>query len=142
VAVSEQGNEVRFLRRIVEGAADRSYGIHVAQLAGLPPALLRRARAVLRLLEEGDRELGEEPSQLSLFAAPAGGPPRPPTTSGAEAAPSGAERAALATLREMDPERLTPLEALSTLATLRALLAREAAQDSTGGPPPGEGQPG
>jgi DNA mismatch repair protein MutS len=130
VAVSEQGNEVHFLRRIVEGAADRSYGIHVAQLAGLPPPLLRRAREVLRLLEEGDRELGEEQSQLSLFAPGSGGKRAAGPVRPEETPRSAAERATLATLREVDPERLTPIEALSTLATLKELLARESAERS------------
>ena len=141
VAVSEQGGEVRFLRRIIEGAADRSYGIHVAQLAGLPSPLLRRAREVLRLLEEGDRELGEEPSQLSLFAAapsarPAGSGAAPPEAPAREAPPSAAERAVLATLRELDPERLTPIEGLATLATLKTLLARTSAGSAAPGEAP------
>jgi DNA mismatch repair protein MutS len=133
VAVAEQGNEVRFLRRIVEGAADRSYGIHVAQLAGLPPNLLRRAREVLRLLEEGDSELGEATAQLSLFADSRRQSDEEAGEEPAAAAPASAEEsrraaaaaAALATLREIDPDHLTPIEALQTLATLRQLLPPE-----------------
>jgi DNA mismatch repair protein MutS len=138
VAVAEQGNEIRFLRRIVEGGADRSYGIYVAQLAGLPPELLARAREVQRVLEEGDADLGAQSAQLNLFGkvrekAGRGGGRR--SIGGAEpgaATPSdpepalarrmAQENAVLATLRGLDPDRLTPLEALSSLAALRQLL--------------------
>jgi DNA mismatch repair protein MutS len=100
---------VVFLHRIAEGAADRSYGIHVAQLAGLPPALLERAREVLAELESErtaehlerragarDRKPATDPSQLPLFA-PAGHP-------------------LASELRALDLERLTPLEALNRIA--------------------------
>jgi DNA mismatch repair protein MutS len=52
VAVREYGDEVIFLRQIIPGAADRSYGIHVARLAGVPDAVLERAKAILELLEK------------------------------------------------------------------------------------------
>jgi len=124
VAVAEQGNEIRFLRRIVEGAADRSYGIYVAQLAGLPPELLGRAREVQRVLEEGDADLGAQPAQLNLFGqvkAGRGAAPRSDARQ-ADARRAAQEAAVLATLRGLDPERLTPLEALSNLAALHQLL--------------------
>jgi DNA mismatch repair protein MutS len=132
VAVAEQGHEVRFLRKIIEGAADRSYGIHVAQLAGLPAEITTRAREVLRLLEEGDRDLGGSEAQLSLFGEARGrarARPAAGTHEGAgsvpDPAPSLALRAIQAQLRELDPDRLTPLEALSTLVSWRALLERD-----------------
>ena len=56
VLVKEQGDRITFLRKIVPGAADKSYGIHVARLAGLPPSVLERAREILRNLEEGEFE--------------------------------------------------------------------------------------
>jgi DNA mismatch repair protein MutS len=52
VAVREYGDEVIFLRQIIPGAADRSYGIHVARLAGVPQAVLERAQSILELLEK------------------------------------------------------------------------------------------
>ena len=52
VSVKERGKEITFLRRIVPGCADRSYGIHVARLAGLPESLLKRADEILQGLEE------------------------------------------------------------------------------------------
>ncbi|HWN82833.1 MAG TPA: DNA mismatch repair protein MutS, partial [Candidatus Udaeobacter sp.] len=138
VAVAEQGHEVRFLRKIIDGAADRSYGIHVAQLAGLPVAITTRAREVLRLLEEGDRDLGGSEAQLSLFreARAPQGQEHEGAGSVPDPAPSPTLRAILAQLRDLDPDRLTPLEALSTLVSWRALLGRE-----PGTSEPGAGEP-
>lgn len=56
VLVKERGDQITFLRKIVPGAADKSYGIHVARLAGLPPSVLERAGEILRNLEEGEFE--------------------------------------------------------------------------------------
>jgi len=76
VAVQENRDEIIFLHRIVPGGADRSYGIYVAQLAGLPAPVLERARELLAELEKGTargrREKSGERQQLSLFADPAG----------------------------------------------------------------------
>ena len=108
VAVTEQDGKVVFLHRIVPGGADRSYGIHVAELAGMPPPVIERAREVLRSLEEaarngaGARRRVAAP-QLPLLAAA--------TTSEVEA-----ELAAL------DPDALTPLQALTKLYELKAKL--------------------
>ena len=105
VAVREQGDHVVFLHRIAEGAADRSYGIHVARLAGLPPVVIARAREVLRELE-AERTVDQlegvaprETPQLGLF----------------EAAPHPLEQE----LARIDPDRLAPLEALNLLAEWR-----------------------
>jgi DNA mismatch repair protein MutS len=101
VQVKEWNGKVIFLRKIVEGAADKSYGIHVAELAGLPPAVTKRAREVLGSLEAGrfDRaEMrvhgGNEP-QLTLF----------------EPVRSELARA----LDDVAPDAMTPLEALALL---------------------------
>jgi len=56
VLVKERGDQITFLRKIVPGAADKSYGIHVARLAGLPSSVLERAAEILRNLEEGEFE--------------------------------------------------------------------------------------
>jgi DNA mismatch repair protein MutS len=72
VAVKERGNEVVFLRRIVAGGADKSYGIHVAQLAGLPKKVITRAQRILAELEAG-KEAPKKPQHtveentMSLF---------------------------------------------------------------------------
>jgi DNA mismatch repair protein MutS len=117
VAVREWEGEVIFLHEVREGAADRSYGVQVARLAGLPAAVVERARIVLEALERGEREQGGKAKalldDLPLFAAVA----RPALPS-AVAAPSPVE----ARLREVLPDDLSPREALALLYDLRALL--------------------
>ncbi len=106
VAVRETGEQVVFLHRLEAGGTDRSYGIHVAQLAGLPGEVVRRAREVLGRLEGEHRMLpggapaAEDPSQLALFAE---GRPHP----------------VVEELKTLDVERMTPLEALNRLAELK-----------------------
>jgi DNA mismatch repair protein MutS len=81
VAVAEEAGRIVFLRRIVPGGADRSYGVHVAELAGLPKAVVQRARDVLRELEAGATNGAAPPRpspQLSLVS-----PRRPMTACGA-----------------------------------------------------------
>ena len=70
VAVIEQGDHVVFLHKIVRGGADKSYGIHVAQLAGVPQPVVNRAQEILQELEQGDwrREKDSAPIQLRLFS--------------------------------------------------------------------------
>ncbi len=118
VSAREQEGEVVFLHKLQRGAASRSYGVACARLAGLPEPVLARARAILGDLEKGAalpgggasslraRAAGGRP-QLDLFGAPA--PPR------AEPSP------ALETLRAVDVDRLTPLEALQLVATLKRM---------------------
>ncbi|MCR9087980.1 MAG: DNA mismatch repair protein MutS [Rhodobacteraceae bacterium] len=121
VAVREWEGEVVFLHEVREGAADRSYGVQVARLAGLPPAVVARARDVLDALEKGAREGGDRTAvidDLPLFAA-------------VQAAPSPvrhapAESPALERLADIDPDTLTPREALALLYDLKALAADEA----------------
>ncbi len=101
VAVAEEGDKVVFLHHIVPGGADRSYGIHVAQLAGLPKPVIRRAEELLEELEEGQRDhaTGGAPReeavlQLSLF---------------------GVKNPVLEELEKLDVNALSPLEALNKL---------------------------
>ena len=115
VAVREWGESVLFLHKILEGPTDRSYGIHVARLAGLPREVIDRAKVILQGLEaltlaEGDRPRLEtrkprkgELSQLALFSKT----PPPPK-------PSPVEEA----LRAIDVNGLTPVQALAKLAEL------------------------
>jgi DNA mismatch repair protein MutS len=113
VAVREHGGRIVFLRQIVDGGASRSYGIDVARLAGLPRSVVARARQILAELERA-RELGEG-AQLGLFAAAQLPEPAPAMSS------PGADQV-VARLRAVDPDRLTPLEALTLLAELRGLV--------------------
>jgi len=114
--VREQDGEVAFLRRIVPGAASKSYGIDVARLAGLPRSVIARARAILARLEgdgaalpSGRRLAAALPGQLSLLPALAAAVDAP--------AAEVAQR-----LRALDPDRMTPIAALAALAELRGLL--------------------
>ncbi|MEL6620645.1 MAG: DNA mismatch repair protein MutS, partial [Pseudomonadota bacterium] len=113
VAVKEWEGEVVFLHEVRRGAADRSYGVQVAQLAGLPPAVIARARVVLDALEQGEREGGTTQKalidDLPLFAMSA--PPPPPPS-----APSPV----LDLLEDIHPDDLTPREALDALYRLKA----------------------
>jgi DNA mismatch repair protein MutS len=109
VAVREWGEEILFLHRIVPGAASRSYGIHVARLAGLPDEVIRRARELLAQLEDGTAAHG------SRRAGRRGaGPSREPQLELFRPASDGLCDA-LAALRV---ETLTPLEALNELDRL------------------------
>ena len=109
--VLEEGDRVVFLHRVVRGGADKSYGIHVAQLAGLPHAVVRRAREILQELESarsGERTRRRQSMakqvpltiQLTLFS-----PPHP----------------VLERLRSLELDGMTPLEALTTLYELQRL---------------------
>ncbi len=114
VAVREWGGDVAFLRRVIDGAASRSYGIEVASLAGLPDKLIRRAREILSNLEQGEldehgmarlareRRSGAPANQMTLFAP--------------------VESRVLEELKLLDVERLTPIEALNALSRMAARL--------------------
>jgi len=119
VKIKEWRGEVVFLHEVTKGTADRSYGIHVAKLAGLPPAVIRRAEEVLRRLEEG--EARSAPARLAddlpLFAA-AGARPDAADPSPPKAGPSPVEAA----LAAVDPDSLTPKQALELVYRLKELL--------------------
>ena len=103
VAVREAGDDVVFLHRLEPGGADRSYGIHVARLAGMPAAVVSRADEVLRILEAGHH--------LAHQSAP----PVPDATQLGLFAPTPAHPLVNA-LADLDVDALTPLEALNRLA--------------------------
>ncbi len=119
VAVREWHDDIVFLHRVVPGGTDRSYGIQVARLAGLPAEVVARARALLREFEQGAPAPagpgGGEDGQLALFGRTAGPTDPPPA-----AAP--APHPVLAALAGLDPDRMTPLEALTALHELRRRL--------------------
>ena len=104
VAVSEEGGAVVFLHKVIPGGADRSYGIHVAQLAGLPSPVVHRAQDILKQLEDGTLQTQmptfKPVEQLPMFIT------EPP---------------ALSKLRSIDPDAMSPLEALSVLYELKKL---------------------
>ncbi|HSU81774.1 MAG TPA: DNA mismatch repair protein MutS, partial [Thermoanaerobaculia bacterium] len=118
MAVKEWEERIVFLRRVVPGSADKSYGLHVARLAGLPPGVIDRAGEILANLESqeydptGKPRLARgsapnalepgEPAQLTLFAPP--------------------EQVVASVLRDVDVNQLTPLAALNLLHSLKARL--------------------
>ena len=115
--VKEWRGEIRFLYEVAVGAADRSYGIHVARLAGLPPGVLARAEEVLATIEAGEQgsALVRLAEDLPLFRAARRQAPEPPRRSALEEA-----------VRELDPDRLTPRQALDLVYGLKDLLEDEA----------------
>jgi DNA mismatch repair protein MutS len=113
-AAREVGGRIVFLRQIVPGGASRSYGIEVARLAGLPPPVLARARAVLGDLDQA--RLGN--GQLPLFGGTSTGR-REQETPDRKQETSDPVRERLAA---MDPNSLTPLQALNALAELKGLM--------------------
>ena len=112
--VKEWRGDVVFLHEVAPGAADRSYGIHVAKLAGLPAAAVTRAEEVLATLEQGEQAgaLARLADDLPLFAAP---------NSARSKGPSAVEKA----LAALEPDQLTPREALEELYRLRRLARGE-----------------
>lgn len=121
VAVKEWEGDVIFLHEVRKGAADRSYGVQVARLAGLPDSVVERARVVLDALERGEREGGRSPSalidDLPLFSAAA--IPQPSQSAPAGPAPLD-ER-----LSAIHPDELSPREALDLIYELKALARPE-----------------
>lgn len=118
--VKEWKEEIIFLHQVIAGTADRSYGIHVARLAGLPEPVLARARDILRRLEDAqDSPVANLTAEgLPLFQAQAGRQEQPPAP---EAEPEAAPHPVLARLREVETDALTPREALNLLYELREL---------------------
>jgi len=107
VAVQESANGIVFLRKIIPGGTDRSYGIHVAKLAGMPFAVIKRAEEMLVKLEEVRQDKEPMPkkrkadtSQLPLFESPV-----------------------IEELRRINPNQLTPLQALQTLVDLQLIIS-------------------
>lgn len=112
VRVTDWNGEVVFLHEVVPGAADRSYGIQVAKLAGLPPAVVERARLLLAELEKSEREkpVAAIVDDLPLFAAP--------IKRQAPAEPTRPDHLR-ETLAALDPDEMTPREALEALYRLK-----------------------
>lgn len=111
VRVKEWQGEVVFLHEVVAGAADRSYGIQVAKLAGLPATVIERAKVVLAALEAEDRSGPRGFEDLPLFAVPL----RPPATDPRQSA----LETLVAALAAIHPDELSPREALEALYALK-----------------------
>lgn len=115
--VQDWQGQIIFLHEVAAGTADRSYGIHVAQLAGLPAAVIARAEQVLQKLESGEAsgKAGRLAEDLPLFAQA----PRPDVYGAPPTGPSATEQA----LSDLSPDEMSPKEALNALYDLKALLA-------------------
>jgi DNA mismatch repair protein MutS len=111
MAVKEIGGRVVFLRKVVPGAADRSYGIHVAELAGIPSGVTARAREVLANLEKQELDVQGAPVIARRQGESAG--------SGQYLLFSAEEELAIEKLRTVDLDRMTPLAGLALLAALQ-----------------------
>jgi DNA mismatch repair protein MutS len=115
VSVKEWEGDVIFLHEVRKGAADRSYGVQVARLAGLPASVVERAKVVLEALEKGEREGGKQSTlidDLPLFRAAPSAQPRP------VAKQSAVEER----LRDVHPDELTPIDALRLVYEIKGLL--------------------
>jgi len=114
VRVKEWQGDVVFLHEVVAGAADRSYGIQVAKLAGLPTSVIERAKVVLAKLEQEDRAAPKGFEDLPLFAAPYKAP---------QETQDKACDLMLAAVAAFNPDEMSPREAMEALYTLKAKLA-------------------
>jgi DNA mismatch repair protein MutS len=114
VRVKEWQGDVVFLHEVVTGAADRSYGIQVAKLAGLPAKVIERAKVVLAKLEQEDRSAPKGFEDLPLFAAPI-----------AQSTPQPAEDLLAAAIAALNPDDMSPREAMDALYTLKEQAAKK-----------------
>ena len=106
ISIKKRGDELIFLRKIVPGGADRSYGIEVAKLAGLPNEVVKRANVILKELEQGgayQAKPREETEQVSLDAI--------------------GEAEVLAAIRRAQPDTMSPIEAMQLLYELKQKLS-------------------
>jgi DNA mismatch repair protein MutS len=113
VSVEEAGSDIVFLRRVEPGSADKSYGIEVARLAGLPNDVIVRAREILRQHERSEEKLAEK---LAEHGSPGVTSPAQQTSF------TAIDESVLEALRDADLNKLTPLEALNLLAALQKQL--------------------
>ena len=132
IAITEQGGEIVFLRRLVPGPADKSYGIEVARLAGVPQNVVRRAKAVLQQLEASSRDRAwqqanvlAENAQAVLPSLQLGGPAKSLLESANTNAPTSEQQVekhpVLTVLADINPDNLTPLEALNLIMEWKKL---------------------
>jgi DNA mismatch repair protein MutS len=118
VAVQEAGSEIVFLRRVEPGSANKSYGIEVARLAGLPGEVIARAREILRRHEQSEEKLSHE---LSPGAAAGGAASSAPLLQ--QTSFTAIDESVVEAIRKAELDRLTPLEALNLLAALQKQLS-------------------
>jgi DNA mismatch repair protein MutS len=118
VRVKEWQGDVVFLHEVLPGSADRSYGIQVAKLAGLPPPVIARAKAVLAKLEAQDRGQTARAlaDDLPLFAVP--------SRAAAEPAPPSEAEKLVEAVKALHPDEMSPREALDALYRLKSQIGK------------------
>lgn len=120
MTVKETADGVLFLRKVARGAADRSYGIHVAELAGIPGEVTKRAREILAILESENSEASQIIESKKKGGSPKAKQDGPTLFDAVVRRDSPVEEE----LKKVDVDRLTPLEALQKLAALKSRLER------------------
>lgn len=133
IAIREHDNDILFLHKLVPGPSDRSYGVEVARLAGVPGPVVQRARAILAGLERG-RE-GARKTVVSAVSLPGLNIPEPikkePDFPEIAAAPPRTEHPLVLLLRELNPDELSPLDALRLLMEWKKLWTENPEQSAT-----------
>ena len=119
VQVQERDGKVIFLRKLIEGGADHSYGIEVARMAGLPAQVIRRAQEILAHLESQALQVGGEKNGAGPAATTTVSPPTTEFQMSLFTEPDPRLTLLLNTLEEINPERMTPVEALLKLIELK-----------------------
>jgi DNA mismatch repair protein MutS len=124
--VLDRGGEIVFLRKLKEGPAAESYGLHVARLAGLSEGVLGRAAEIMERIKEGEKVLHQALPGSALGAKPPGPPPEPapgdhPEGSLADGDPDGRVRRIAGDIAALDLNRMTPLDALNRIHAWKAL---------------------
>ncbi|MBX6374877.1 MAG: DNA mismatch repair protein MutS, partial [Acetobacteraceae bacterium] len=132
--VREWRGEVVFLHSVASGAAERSWGLHVARLAGVPRGVVARAEAVLKALEDRARGLDPLSDELPLFAGTVAPAAAPPPGAGGGASRVAEPHPVLAALAELDPDALSPREAQAMLYRLKSLAGDVAAVQNSSAP--------
>lgn len=125
VAVREKGDDIVFLRKIIKGGADRSYGIQVARLAGIPDIVIERAKEIARQLSDND--ITEKIQSIEVKAGETGKPARVPHYDDVDLNQMSLfdtvqENDVLKELQELDVTNMTPMDALNTLYRLQSEL--------------------
>jgi len=134
IAVKEWGGDILFLRRLVPGPSDRSYGIEVARLAGVPRTVVGRAREILEELEKKARETGGRtpiPSARQTLLPGMDSPPSLSPLSTESDIPQAIEpHPLLLELAGVSPDTMTPMEALNLVARWKAAWGGESEEDA------------
>ena len=124
IAIKEWGGEIVFLRRLVPGPSDRSYGIEVANLAGVPANVVKRAKEILSTLEQNSQNSSQVQATAAMTTLLPGMTPPPPKKKVAKTPPPRTEpvdHPLLTALKDLDTDNITPMDALKQLTEWKLL---------------------